>query len=168
MKKALALSLLIGCNTEKISIDGGTYSFASINGVDGEVSTEITLELGTGYSEEDEAETFALNVAGQELVSGTYTDAPESDWLSGCQTHFSSTTLQTKALNTPIDFGDIFETAVSFENPMLAPGCTVSGPAGEEFPNEIFLYDKSDTSLVVGPCPGLICLVFEVPMEVVE
>ena len=166
MKKALAFSLLIGCNTEKIAIDGGTYSFASINGVDGEFSTDLLLELG--YIGDGQAGDFSFTVSGQELVSGTYADAPESDWLQGCPTNFSATTLKTKVLDTSIDFGDIFETAVSFETPMLSPGCTVFGPAGEEAPEEIYLYDKSDTSLGVGPCPGLICLVFEVPMEVVE
>ena len=166
MKKLLPVAILIGCSTEKIAIDGGTYSFASINGVEGEVSTDISLELG--YFDDGQAGDFSLTVSGQELVSGSYADAPESDWLSGCQTNFTSTTLQTKALNTPIDFGDIFEAAVSFENPMLAPGCTVSGPAGEEFPDEIHLYDKSDTSFGVGPCPGLVCVVFEVLFEVIE
>ena len=165
MNKLLSLAILIGCNAEKIAIDGGTYSFASINGIDEEVSTDLLLELG--YFEDSEGR-FSFAVSGQELVSGSYTDAPESDWLTGCNTNFTYTTLQTKALNTAVDFGDIFAAADSFENPILAPGCTVSGPAGEEFPDEIYLYDKSDTSLGVGPCPGLVCLVFEIPYEIVE
>ena len=166
MKKLLPVAILIGCSTEKIAIDGGTYSFVSINGVEGEVSTDISLVLG--YFDDGQAGDFSLTVSGQELVSGTYADAPESDWLQGCPTNFSSTTLETKVLDTPIDFGDIFETAVSFETPMLSPGCTVFGPAGEEGPEEVYLYDNSDTSMGIGPCPGLVCVVFEVPYEVVE
>ena len=154
-KKALAFSLLIGCNTEKISIDGGTYSFASINGVDGEFSTDLLLELG--YIDDGQAGDFSFTVSGQELVSGTYADAPESDWLQGCPTNFSATTLKTNVLDTSSDFGDVFETAVNFETPMSPQDAPFLVQQGEEFPDEIYLYDKSDTSLGVGPCPGLVC-----------
>ena len=156
MKKCLALAFLFGCSSEKVAITGGSYSFSSITIVDEEVSTDLLLDLG--YVDDNQAGDFTVSVSGQELVSGTYVDAPESDWLTGCPTNL---TLETKSLDTPIDFSDIFETTVRFENPMLAPGCTVSGPDGEEFPDEIYLYDKSDTSLGVGPCPGLVCLVFK-------
>ena len=80
--KALAFSLLIGCNTEKYPIDGGTYSFASINGVDGEFSTDLLLELG--YIDDGQTGDFPLLSAAKN-VSGTYADAPESDWLQDAQ-----------------------------------------------------------------------------------
>lgn len=158
MKHLLLLPILIACDSKQVSFTAAEYSFSSISGTDVELSVDLTLSLD--YGDGDDIGVYKFAISGEELTSGTLTQTPEDEWLIGCPTNYSATTLQTALLDTAIDFGDLFEPAVAIEAPMLSTSCTTDGPAGEEYPSEIYLFEQADAATGVGPCPGALCLVF--------
>jgi|GEM_PF-5513515 len=159
MKQAFLLAFLIGCDSGKeVTITTGDYTFSSLSGGDTELSVDLSLSIE--YGEDDEANVITFTVSGEEFLTSSLTLSPEEEWLDGCPTNMSSTTLQTMRLDSAIDFGDLFEPAISLEAPMLAPSCSTEGPAGEEYPTELYLFEKDDAASGLGPCPGELCLVF--------